>query len=394
MVNRIQPLSRRIAAVWDNNGLKGPLLYSGVCQQAGLYPDVVIRLFDGIKPGFKKNVLHPLVRWQPDGLVTFIGDLEHIADIREALPKVPLVSASLAPEDLTNSVVTTDKHEIAKIVFQFFHEQGLRHFACFCSGNRYAAAIVHKACLAAGPEIAFLANQIAPRIIQAEPDGEHMRVVGKWISSLPKPVGIVTMDNQTGLYLSRLCRMLGFKVPQNVQLISLDDADTCMACDPHATSVQVPIISIGETAMRVLMQHIETPEHPPPPVVYVHGYRIIPRGSTGIIHAANAEVSKALNIIETDCAHASSVKDLRRHAMHTSRSAFYRHFRASSGAPPGKMLREARLKKACKMLKESTASITRVAEYCGYSSSSYFSQAFQLGMKMTPREFRRRHRKS
>ena len=73
-----------------------------------------------------------------------------------------------------------------------------------------------------------------------------------------------------------------------------------------------------------------------------------------------------------------------------SGSRFLRRFRALFGATPHAVQSEARLARACTLLRESTLPVTEVCFEVGYRSLGSFSAAFSRRMGCSPREFRAR----
>jgi AraC-like DNA-binding protein len=57
------------------------------------------------------------------------------------------------------------------------------------------------------------------------------------------------------------------------------------------------------------------------------------------------------------------------------------------------MLRQVRLDEACRLLRETTHSLVKIALQCGFNSPSYFSQLFRRSLGMTPTEYRQSHSK-
>ncbi|HEY3587547.1 MAG TPA: helix-turn-helix transcriptional regulator [Myxococcaceae bacterium] len=73
-----------------------------------------------------------------------------------------------------------------------------------------------------------------------------------------------------------------------------------------------------------------------------------------------------------------------------SASRFLRRFRAVFGATPHALQGEARLARACALLRESTLPVTEVCLEVGYRSLGSFSWAFSRRMGCSPRDFRAR----
>ena len=73
----------------------------------------------------------------------------------------------------------------------------------------------------------------------------------------------------------------------------------------------------------------------------------------------------------------------------TSRSGFSERFRNLVGKPPLQFLTEIRMRKACRLLRESDVEISSIATLVGYESPSSFSHAFKRWHGHSPADFRR-----
>lgn len=76
-------------------------------------------------------------------------------------------------------------------------------------------------------------------------------------------------------------------------------------------------------------------------------------------------------------------------AAATSRSGLNRKMKELMGITPADFMREARMKKACKMLKETDESITEIAFSCGFSDAKYFSKCFKASIGVSPTDYRK-----
>ncbi|MBQ9215638.1 MAG: helix-turn-helix domain-containing protein [Prevotella sp.] len=74
-------------------------------------------------------------------------------------------------------------------------------------------------------------------------------------------------------------------------------------------------------------------------------------------------------------------------ATATSRSGLNRKMKSLLGVTPLDFIREARIRKACQMLKDG-ASVNDVAYSCGFSDPKYFGKCFKADMGMTPTEYK------
>lgn len=83
----------------------------------------------------------------------------------------------------------------------------------------------------------------------------------------------------------------------------------------------------------------------------------------------------------------ASLKDMA-DATATSRSSLHRKTNRLMGTTPMDFLREARMRKACQLLRENGMAVVDVAYACGYSDPKYFSKCFKQATGKTPSQYR------
>ena len=75
-------------------------------------------------------------------------------------------------------------------------------------------------------------------------------------------------------------------------------------------------------------------------------------------------------------------------AAATSRSGLQRKLKQTMGITPQDLMKEARIKRACQLLRESDKNISEVAYACGFTDPKYFSRSFRQSTGKTPTEYR------
>ncbi|MBQ9263615.1 MAG: helix-turn-helix domain-containing protein [Clostridia bacterium] len=65
-----------------------------------------------------------------------------------------------------------------------------------------------------------------------------------------------------------------------------------------------------------------------------------------------------------------------------------RLFKESEGITLHSFIQQARMERACQMLRETNEKIYRIAQLCGYNNTAYFIRVFKSAMGITPQEFR------
>ena len=75
-------------------------------------------------------------------------------------------------------------------------------------------------------------------------------------------------------------------------------------------------------------------------------------------------------------------------AAAVSRSGLQRKLKQTMGITPQDLLREARIKRACQLLRTSDKTVAEVAYACGFSDPKYFSKCFKQSTGKTPSEYK------
>lgn len=65
-------------------------------------------------------------------------------------------------------------------------------------------------------------------------------------------------------------------------------------------------------------------------------------------------------------------------------------FKESEGVTLHLFIQQARMERACKMLRSTHEKIYRIAQRCGYNNTAYFIRTFKSAMGITPQQYRYR----
>ena len=374
--------SHRIAVIWPDHRLQALRTFSGLCQRAGLSPEVTLQSFDALHLGFQRGILKPLLRWRPDGVVARMDDWDQLKRLRQALPRVPVVSPLVVPPELADTCVTSDITDAITLARDHFLERGVPRVAMFCSALPYAAAPRMAAFRAAVPDGYDLEYPWGDR-----PGGP--KVVMDWLKSLPKPVGVMALEIGAGPFLLGCCQRAGLEVPLQVQIIGTDDDDVALACQPHLTSLQLPGDRIGEAVMDAMLHHLRQASPPPPAMLHVGGSILAVRGSTGLAPSGASCVARAVRLMN---AHLRDGLTMNRLATLSGvgLTTFYKEFEAAMGCTPARYMRDRRMEEARRMLRETPATVTAIARECGFKSLIAFVQFFRRETGTTPTAYRKK----
>ncbi|HEU0222660.1 MAG TPA: LacI family DNA-binding transcriptional regulator [Paracoccaceae bacterium] len=89
------------------------------------------------------------------------------------------------------------------------------------------------------------------------------RMIAAEIARLPRPTAIFSLYAPGLTATLATCRDQGWRCPQDVSLVSFDDADWLACLDPAIAAVAQPVREIGLEAMRLLLARIRSGSGPP-----------------------------------------------------------------------------------------------------------------------------------
>ncbi len=78
--------------------------------------------------------------------------------------------------------------------------------------------------------------------------------------------------------------------------------------------------------------------------------------------------------------------------LSVSRATLFRHFRAAYSESPSQYKERIQIERACRLLRETPATIQEVAFFCGFTTPQYFSRVFRKCLGMPPDQWRKRQR--
>ena len=110
-------------------------------------------------------------------------------------------------------------------------------------------------------------------------DGGVAAFAGAWRDG-HRPTAVLAMSDAMAIGAMRAIRDLGLLIPDDISVVGFDDVDLAQHVDPPLTTVNQPIRSKGEEAVRVLLDEILHPERGVPEHCLLPT-RLVVRGSTG-----------------------------------------------------------------------------------------------------------------
>jgi LacI family transcriptional regulator len=233
-------------------------------------------------------------------------------------------------------------------------------------------------------------NHIAHSIDMLKLDTHESLPDKHMLLSLPKPCGIVCVNDGLAVRIIESCLNHGLLVPEDVAVMGLDEDPT------QSVRSQVPLSSVARdlfnqclAASEYLDKWLRNLPVPDSPVLYPPG-EVIERQSTMIFGVDDPLVRQALTIIHTPESTLATVEHLLDLMQcDVSRRQVEKRFRKALGHTPYQEIQRARVAYAQKLLRSTNYSIDDIAYHIGLPSSVHISRLFKAHTGMTPTAYRK-----
>lgn len=214
--------------------------------------------------------------------------------------------------------------------------------------------------------------------------------VGRWLKSLPRPLGIMACNDQRGQQVLESCRRVGLRVPEEIAVVGVDnDRVFCRLCDPPLSSVVPDARHVGYLAAATL-DRMMSGESVAPVDYLVPPLRVVARSSSDTLAVKDRELQQALRLIQERACQGLTVPQLLR-SVAVSRSLLERRFRDQLGRTPHAQIRRVQMERVFELLTETDLPLKQIAALSGFSHLEYLSYYFKKAQGMTLGEYRKRH---
>lgn len=225
----------------------------------------------------------------------------------------------------------------------------------------------------------------------AQPDNSRRgawRRTARWLSSLGRPVGVVTPTVEPARDLCMACQIAGLDIPEDVAVITVcSDEMRCELASPSLTSVDSGGFHMGYQGAAMLHELLQG-RQPVPFRLAVPPGDLIVRRSTDVLAVDDAHVAQALRYIRDYALEDIGVDDVCGE-LAISRRSLERRFRKAMHRTMHDEITRVRLARAAQLLRTSPLPVIDVATRCGYSSKQQFHQQFKRFYGTTPARFRK-----
>jgi len=305
-----------------------------------------------------------------------------------------VVSTSGSTDPALMPTICLDDAAVGTMAAKHLIDCGLKSFSFYgvpgrrASDNRQASL---SACVQQHGHAFFPCPYFFPGWAEQKRDSEQpWTELATWLMHLPKPIGIMAVDDAAAAYLVSACRHANLSVPEQIAVIGVNNDEVfCeIACTP-ISSVDAGFARAGYGAAllldRLLRGEKLTPDEK---AVRVQPLGIVRRLSTDLYAIEDVELAKVIRYIREHACDPCTVDQVA-HATAIGRRNLERRFLRTLGHTPGEEILRVQMETAKRLLLQPELSLTVIAERSGFSGTPAFSRAFARINAMTPSHFRR-----
>lgn len=353
----------------------------GIRDYAAQRPDWIMRLE---LPG--RHVKRFVRSWKPDGILFQSSSMTAATRRAVLAADCPVIHVSETRDGLAVPCVGLDNQRIGTLAAEYFVERAMPHFAFVGVKDAVFSRSRRGSFVARLGKDRKLATTFELPSTRTGLQLKTERALRKWLSELPKPVGVFAVHDECSLLLATLAREEGIRVPEDLAILgSDDDSLVCELAAPKLSSIAVPDRRVGWVAAERLDGMLSG--HRAEGSVLLPPQGIVTRQSTDVRQTEDETVNRVLRFIAAEFHRRLNVEEILRE-VGISRRAAERGFRRHLGRSPLQELHRQRVEYARYLLLNGVDPLHRIAERCGFADASQFVNVFRRQTGSTPGQFR------
>jgi LacI family transcriptional regulator len=298
-------------------------------------------------------------------------------------------SGRLRLSDPSVPVISTDTRSIVRMAFDHLRGCGCKRFAFIHSVTPTVWSESRGEAFAALAKAEGFPCAVYPSLRREPPWEEDIGNLGRWLATLPRPLGVFAAMDERGRHVIEACREAGLRVPEDVAVVGVDnDPLLCELCEPSLSSIALDAHGAGMEAARQLHRLMEGRGVKPGTQILVAPTHISRRASTAIGHDEDPYLAAAKNFLFKNVGNPAFQIPLLAKYCGVSRRALEKRILASTGLTLLQTLTALRMERACSLLRDTRDNVEDIATACGFSDAGYFRKAFRKRLGKTPQEYR------
>jgi LacI family transcriptional regulator len=343
--------------------------------------------------GLREPIAGWLRNWKGDGILARIDDRRMVRMF--SAKRVPLIDLRGRLPGLNIPVVGLANRPVAELAFEHLRERGFRHFAfCGLRAGEHVHLDQRRDFFVAIARAKGFDCQVFPDKRSSQRSGhspQDLKQLEVWLRTLPKPIGIMSCNDDRGQQLLDACRRIEANVPDQIAVVGVDnDEEICNLSTPSLSSVDVNAERIGFAAAELLDRMISGKKFPGDEVLFEPSH-VVARLSSDTLNVDDPALSRALRYIRDHADKEITVNHVVKAAM-VSRRYLERLMDFQIGRSPHQEILRVRTERAKLLLRDTELTLGVIAQQCGFSSAKYFGDAFRRQTGFAPGEYRRQGR--
>ena len=366
---------------------------AGILRFAAKHPEWDLQM-RGNHPSNDGFTLDP--KWIPDGLI--IDDAWQTREGGKLLSSPSLRGAifasSLPPRGyrIPHETVATDDRALAVTAAKLLVGHDLRNFAFIGSRGDERWSEARKRFFRAALKDAGFALSVyrSPRTAKKDWSAERQSM-SEWLASLPKPCGVWAAYDQRAMHVLDICRTNGISVPEQVQVLGVDDESyICEQMTPTLSSI-TPDFEAGGYAAAEALHALLSGRKPKEKKLKIGVRTVTERLSTTDLSGSSNRVSRALDLIRRKATEGLTVAAVVKQIGGSER-LLEKNFNEVVGHSICREIQDVRLNKVKDLLSKTDLPIDTIATRCAFGSGNHLKNLFLKRFGQTMSAFRSENR--
>lgn len=305
---------------------------------------------------------------------------------------LPLVALDDALRQEGVSRIRSDHGAVGAMGAEYLIDRGFVHFAFVgCEEETWMrdrrAGFTEAVRLAHHEPVFFVLRPDSPERVRGEGEAR----LREWLAGLPKPLGVMAVDDRTALQVLEASRGAGLHVPDEVAVLGADnDIALCELAVPSLSSVTPGTFQLGLLAAEHLDRRLAEPGSAPCDL-RIDPVGVASRRTTDILAIPDRVVAAAVRCIAAHACEGVTVEWVLQQ-VGASRSQLERKFRRHLGRSPQAEIRRVQISKIRQLLADTDLPHKHIAELTGFEYMEYMCVVFRRLTGQTMGAYRRERR--
>jgi len=326
--------------------------------------------------------------WGADGI---IGQLYNDKDVDKILASgIPVIAQDFKERFKEIPNITGAYREAGILGAEYFLKKGFKNYAFYGFNDivwsRERAEGFEERVKAEGHEVHYFEHR---KSRSTDLWYYKSNSLSQWLKSLPKPIALMTCDDNQGLHITEACRQIKIRIPEEVAVLGVDnDEMLCDLSDPPLSSIALDIIKGGYDSAKLLKEMILGTTGPYD--IIVKPTQVITRQSTDIYATNDVHIASTLRYIHKNIEKSLQVDEIVKQVP-LSRRSLEKRFLQITGLPVYKYIFNLRMEKFTQKLLETEQTIFEIAVDMGLNDSKNIARQFKQVKGCNPIEYRKKY---